>query len=167
MALTLPYPSLSFVPLDVLTAEEMNEIVANYTYIANQFPIGSANIASSAVTSSKIDWTTIKYSTNTEEPIGVWIDGKTIYRKVVDFGSLPNATGKNVNSGITNMAFLVRMTALAYNGSGTYLSIPYTHNNRLELQIQFAYTNNQIQISTGENRSSYSAYVILEYTKTS
>jgi hypothetical protein len=39
MALTLPYPSMSFVPLDVLTAEEMNHIVSNYTYIANQFPI--------------------------------------------------------------------------------------------------------------------------------
>lgn len=38
MALTLPYPDLDFVPLDILTAEEMNEIVANYTYIANQFP---------------------------------------------------------------------------------------------------------------------------------
>ncbi len=41
MTLTLPYPSLDFVPLDILTAEEMNEIVANYTYIANQFPIGA------------------------------------------------------------------------------------------------------------------------------
>ncbi len=61
MALTLPYPSLDFVPLDVLTAEEMNEIVANYTYIANQFPIGTANIASSAVTADKIDWTTTQH----------------------------------------------------------------------------------------------------------
>lgn len=37
-AITLPYPNMSFVPLDVLTAEEMNHIVANYTYIANQIP---------------------------------------------------------------------------------------------------------------------------------
>lgn len=44
MALTLPYPSLVFVPLDILTAEEQNEIVANYTYIANQFPIQTANM---------------------------------------------------------------------------------------------------------------------------
>lgn len=44
MALTLPYPDLDFVPLDILTAEEMNEIVANYTYIANQFPIGGSNL---------------------------------------------------------------------------------------------------------------------------
>lgn len=36
MAITLPYPDLVFVPLDKLTAEEMNEIVANYTYIANE-----------------------------------------------------------------------------------------------------------------------------------
>lgn len=44
MALTLPYPDLDFVPLDILTAEEMNEIVANYTFISNQFPIASSNI---------------------------------------------------------------------------------------------------------------------------
>lgn len=44
MALTLPYPGLVFVPLDILTAEEQNEIVANYTYIANQFPIAASNI---------------------------------------------------------------------------------------------------------------------------
>lgn len=35
MAIALPYPGLTFVPLDKLTAEEMNEIVANYTAIAN------------------------------------------------------------------------------------------------------------------------------------
>lgn len=45
MALTLPYPGLVFVPLDILTAEEQNEIVANYTYIANQFPVTSENLA--------------------------------------------------------------------------------------------------------------------------
>jgi hypothetical protein len=31
--MSLQYPSLTFVPLDVLTAEEMNQIVANYTSI--------------------------------------------------------------------------------------------------------------------------------------
>lgn len=47
MALTLPYPSMSFVPLDELHAQELNQIVANYTYIANQFPIQSTNLATS------------------------------------------------------------------------------------------------------------------------
>ena len=52
MSLALPYPSMVFVPLDVLTADEMNHIVANYEFIANQFPI----------TSDKIDWTTPPFS---------------------------------------------------------------------------------------------------------
>lgn len=56
MALTLPYPSMNFVPLDILTAAEQNQLVANIEYIANQFPIASANIGSQAVKSSNIDW---------------------------------------------------------------------------------------------------------------
>ena len=54
MALTLPYPDLVFVPLDILTAEEQNEIVANYTYIANQFPIAASNIDFSTFTSTNV-----------------------------------------------------------------------------------------------------------------
>ena len=50
MALTLPYPGLDFVPLDILTADEMNEIVANYTYIANQLPETVATVNSDPVT---------------------------------------------------------------------------------------------------------------------
>lgn len=85
MSMTLPYPSLVFVPLDKLTAEEMNQIVANYTAIANTFPLSSgdidnlaiktANIASSAVTGDKlankavgsnnIDWSTLPQSFGT------------------------------------------------------------------------------------------------------
>lgn len=49
MALTLPN-NLVFVPLDVLTAEELNQLMANDTFLANLFPLASSNI----------DWSTIK-----------------------------------------------------------------------------------------------------------
>lgn len=55
MALTLPYPSMNFVPLDVLTAAEQNQLVANIEYIATQFPVTTANIANGAVTSDKLN----------------------------------------------------------------------------------------------------------------
>ena len=68
MALTtLPYPSLDFVPLDILTAEEMNQIVANYTAINNSTigtnqladsSITTKKLANKAVTSDKVDFTT-------------------------------------------------------------------------------------------------------------
>lgn len=49
MALTLPYPSMNFVPLDILTAQQQNQLVANIQYIANQFPVSASNIASGQV----------------------------------------------------------------------------------------------------------------------
>lgn len=54
MALTLPNPSINFVPLDVLTAEELNEIVANIDALAQQFPLTSANIGTGAITNTKL-----------------------------------------------------------------------------------------------------------------
>ena len=44
MALTLPYPDMVFVPLDILTAEEQNQLVGNIEFLANQFPVQSSNI---------------------------------------------------------------------------------------------------------------------------
>lgn len=44
MALVLPYPDMDFVPLDILTAAELNQMVANTEFIANQFPIASSQI---------------------------------------------------------------------------------------------------------------------------
>lgn len=171
MALTLPYPSLSFVPLDVLTAEEMNEIVANYTYIANQFPIGAANIASNAVTYGKIDWSTIDY-TSTETVVGKWADGKTLYRKV--YTGTPSLTQNTVSTitleatGVVDQLVSAKGNWRYYNQDGNqfyavigcalnegavYSTIMKTNAASLALRLRTAYT---IQ----------SAYTVaVEYTK--
>lgn len=39
MALTLPYPNMDFTPLDILTADEMDQLVANIEYLAQRFPV--------------------------------------------------------------------------------------------------------------------------------
>lgn len=54
MAATLPNPSIVFVPLDVLTADELNQVCQNVSYLADLFPISSGNIGSGAVTGDKI-----------------------------------------------------------------------------------------------------------------
>lgn len=44
MAASLPNPNMVFVPLDILTAEELNQMVANTNFLANLFPVASSNI---------------------------------------------------------------------------------------------------------------------------
>lgn len=55
---TLPYPSMDFVPLDILTATELDQLVANIEAI-NTATIQTASIANQAITGAKIADTTI------------------------------------------------------------------------------------------------------------
>ncbi len=59
MAAALPNPSIVFVPLDVLTADELNQICQNVSFLAELFPVSSANIGNNAVTGAKIALNTI------------------------------------------------------------------------------------------------------------
>lgn len=55
MAVTLPYEDMEFVPLDILTAQEQNQLVANIEYLAGLFPLGSPEIAENAILNTKIN----------------------------------------------------------------------------------------------------------------
>jgi hypothetical protein len=153
MALTLPYPSISFVPLDVLTAEEMNHIVSNYTYIANQFPI----------TPEKASFTA--YST-TETVVGTWVDGKPIYRKVV---KITNPQTSNTDYGIISnvMGSLVNLYGYMKGIYDTLVPIPQMDSSDSGYSVLFVK-----QDGTLRGRFSYinaapvEVYVVVEYTKT-
>lgn len=53
--MALPYPSMSFVPLDILTAEEMNQMVANDQYLDSKFPIQTSDLGNGSITVDKVD----------------------------------------------------------------------------------------------------------------
>lgn len=65
-SLVLPYPNLDFVPLDVLTAEEQNQIVANIK--------ATADYANKVADGFEMKTSEIR--------VGTWINGKPIYRMV-------------------------------------------------------------------------------------
>lgn len=106
------------------------------------------------------------YSTE-EQKIGKWIDGKPLYRKVIDCGNLPNTSSKTVNTSISNIDMVTNIYGSASNGL-IYYHLPHTSRWDSESCIQIAYlkTNNVLELVTGSDRSSLYAYVILEYTKT-
>lgn len=72
-------------------------------------------------TNSLQDATNI-YSTS-EQAVGVWVDGKTIYRKsFTGTTSLPGAHG------ITGLDSMLRIDAMVKDGSGAWRPVPWTFN---------------------------------------
>lgn len=95
---------------------------------------------------------------------GTWIDGKPIYRKVINFGALPNNTIKGKSHNITNLKNFVSIRGIAMGGD--YFPIPYVATSSLGAGAQIYVNSTQIAIQTGSDRTAYTGYVILEYTKT-
>ena len=98
----------------------------------------------------------------------VWIDGKPIFRKVVDFGNLPNvATSKYVDHNISNLDMVTELYAIGKRNDNFIFPIPYINRQTIGNGIQLDLTaSNQIEISVGTDRSNIYAYVVIEYTKT-
>lgn len=106
------------------------------------------------------------YST-TEQVIGTWINGETLYKKTINFGALPNTNTKNVNHNISNLSKIIEISGATNDGSNT-LPIPYINSNQLSSSVQIIVTSTQISIRTAANLSSYTdTYVTIKYIKTS
>jgi microcystin-dependent protein len=103
-----------------------------------------------------------------EQEVGTWIDGKPIYQKTVNIGSLPNNTTKSVPHGIANYDYAVSIEGFAKNSSGTVIPIPYVNQSAAGNQVRVSTTSTNIDIGTGMDFSAYTtAYVTLRYTKVS
>jgi hypothetical protein len=104
-----------------------------------------------------------------ETIIGKWINGKFIYRKVIDFGALPNNARITVNHNISNIDIFTNIYGVASTANNAYsypLPVIYRgpeSNYNVEILISKAY----IEMASAEDRSAITAYVVLEYTKTS
>lgn len=105
------------------------------------------------------------YST-TEHRIGTWIDGKPLYRKVINFGALPNTTNKNVAHGISNLDKTIRLYGIAQTPI-VITPLPYTDGGIPQNTIGLCHDKiGNITILTWMDYSTSTAIVIIEYTKT-
>ena len=102
----------------------------------------------------------LSYSTDEVKTGGKWIDGKPIYRKIVDIGALPNNTSKTVAHGINNLEKAIIANGFAINNKGETIYIPHTFSG-------FYLNKTSIVLNTTYNYSAYTeAYITIEYTKT-
>ena len=116
-----------------------------------------------AVTSNAVA-DVISYSTDEVKTGGKWIDGKPIYRKTIDCGSLPNTASKTVSHNITNLDFVI--SCYGFAKYDVYRITLPNAGVTTESSIEVYADDTNIIILAGNNRSIYSGYITLEYTKT-
>ena len=105
------------------------------------------------------------YSTDEVNTGKKWIDGKPIYRKVVDCGLWPNNTSKSVPHNINNLETVIDLYGFTKNSDNANY-FPAVHTNTTTF-LNGVYINGaNIVLVTTWNASIYSGFVIIEYTKT-
>ena len=108
----------------------------------------------------------ISYSTSETDTGKTWINGKKIYRKVVEIGSVSANGSTSKNTGITGLETVISITGMCKYSAGNWITIPRGHGNA-------AYGNNAYMNSTGTTvtvecgsaAALTNATVIIEYTK--
>lgn len=93
----------------------------------------------------------------------------TIYRKIVDFGALPNATSKTVAHGIERDEILHILNYYGVASTSNHSSNLILPNSATETpevnNVYLAVGGSKITITTGKDRSNVSALVTIEYVK--
>lgn len=182
VAQILNKPTIPTVNNATLTIQQNGANVATFT--ANSATNTTANITSPVITMTTTDpgegsalaannFTAVyggdplelDYSTSEVNTGTAWIDGSPIYKKTIDFGTLPNNTEKNVAHNISNLNVVIRFDAAAKSTTtGNNIPLPFV-STTLANQIYFTVTPTNITIGCSTDRSTLYGYITLYYTK--
>ena len=117
------------------------------------------NSVTSGAVSKELSYFTTEQATGKK-----WINGKTIYRKVIDFGALPNNTSKTVAHNITNIDVVISLYGCSV--ATNHIPIPYV-DLVVANGVKMYMSDVNVIVETNTNRSVYTkTYIIVEYTKT-
>ena len=166
--MALPHQSMNFVPLDTLTASELNQIVANILALSNGTGLDNKSVngdklANSAVKPEHLSDDITKLST-TERIVGKWIDGKTIYEKVITFSNLNEI---NID---TNLETIIKMECIIKSDQSQWRNLPWLYGQDGYVDSSwhggfFLRSDGKIVFQTGSNISKIVyGHLILRYT---
>lgn len=107
------------------------------------------------------------YSLN-EQVIGKWINGKTLYRKVVNLPAFTASGGMwktSANHGISSISQLIHASGFMYRSDGNWFPLPYA-TPYTSADVQITVSSTQVALDAGTDRTNCSKMiVVLEYTK--
>lgn len=170
---TLPNPSMDFTPLNVLTADEMDDLVENIEAI-NNCTIQTGSIANGAITKAKLAQDALdNYSLSEVDTGATWLDGKKIYKKTIDCGAEPAAnSSKEVAINIPNFEKAVKIEGIAFDNYNDSAPMPFAHpwdgGSYSVLVADIDENGWKIKIERGNvSRDFTKIYITLYYTKSS
>lgn len=104
-----------------------------------------------------------------EREIGVWRNGKPLYQKVVNYGALPSASGSvNKAHNISNVddIFISGGYLVETSGNDKYFYTLVLASGSNEYNVYTRVDKTNVRVSVNTDRSSMSAFVVVQYTKT-
>lgn len=104
------------------------------------------------------------YSTSETWTGKYWVDGKKIYRKVVDCGTLPINSEKTVDFDMSAIDNVINVYGICTDNI-SFQPIPYIWNE-LYIGAFVRKSNNKLYIWSNYNFSAFTSYITVEYTKT-
>lgn len=116
-------------------------------------------------TISVTPYTPPAYSFDEVDTLLVWVDGKKIYRKCFTVNALPNNTTLAVGT-LASLDTLVSIhgEAKSTTQSGYSRPLPFVGNGSNDIRVDIS--NYDVNIKTTSDWTSYSAILVIEYTKT-
>lgn len=103
------------------------------------------------------------YSSTEHKTGRKWTDGKDVYEKTIDCGNLPNSTTKQIAHGVTYDK-IVSLRGVCSNSDNAFLPLPAVATAS-QYAVELSIDTTNIVITTAQDRSAFSGYVIIEYTK--
>lgn len=126
------------------------------------------DIAGASLPSTVVMGNGFNYST-TEQIVGRQIDGKPLYQKTVNIGTLPNNSNKKVAHGVSNIGDVIDISGYTTGTSGNK---KYTFNlpnvgSEASYSMEVTVQDSEIVIVTKTDRTWLTkSYITLTYTKT-
>ena len=152
----MAYTSLNFVPGEILTAAKMNLLAANDASFRD-----GTGFSDDSIQLSKI----INTCSTEERIVGKWIDGKSIYEKVITFSNLNEI---NIN---TNFETIVDMKCMIRSNQGQWRNLPWLYGQDSYADTSwhggfFLRPDGKIVFQTGSNIAQINyGHIIFKYTK--
>lgn len=130
----------------------------------DSLPIGTQVVYNG--TSIPDGWEEVEDYSTTEIDTGkTWIDGKPIYRKVIT-GTLSGTEKQSFPLGINNLGMIISLNGIVSNGNN-FFTLPSYRGSGHDTGIQiWADTTYGVSIICENDRAGYTAYIQVEYTKT-